>query len=381
MINRPKNDPAISLTFTRLFLADSFILHSRLAYMCMSSAAATPTMTTSLGFLCSTCSTIFSTDSARRNHMSQPWHVYNMKRRIVDMPSTTFLDFSLITAQAEETAAQKAARTLRQDAVDVDDPPGDGDDDANEDSLPDSQHCLFCPSVSSDTGENVHHMAISHSFITPGENALQTDLDTFLAYLSLVVHNFHSCLYCGVEKSTAEGVQAHMIAKGHCMLDLRKSSDFREFFVEQALKSISLSEAQHRSDTDLLLPSGSLISSRHSTGLNPRASRIRAQKSDTGALVLVARTEEDELTPSEIQAHTTRSNKNTALTLSRRDQMGLIGLSTTQHRALAAVQKKLVAHEQRSKNQAQWTLEKGANKVKQHHFKVTRHGLEIVQDG
>ena len=119
---------------------------------------------------------------------------------------------------------------------------GDEDDD-EEILLPPPEQCLFCPSTFIAVDENLDHMKSSHGFQIPDSETLQTDLETFIAYLALVIHRYTSCLYCSHAKGSAEAVQAHMLAKGHCMLDLSPGSEFLEFW--DASQEDGLDEAGH----------------------------------------------------------------------------------------------------------------------------------------
>lgn len=340
-------------------------------------------MTTTQTFLCSTCSVYFSSDNERREHMRGAWHVYNMQRRIVELPPIPRHVYDSMVSDRPDASNSGSF----QGTLELENTPKDarmsGNDDSNSVSrekdaglLSPAEQCLFCSSIFENVDKTLKHMATSHGFSIPRIDALQTDLETFLAYIGLVISRFHCCLYCGHEKTCTEAVKAHMLAKGHCMLDLSEGSEFLEFWNaeddERLDDSDSVLRGQPLSANDMRLPSGSIVSSRRDSRLSTRPSKTQIPGRDEDALALLPQRHLATSTPTtdlmQSQPHAT------ALTLSRRDQMGLIGLSDTQRRALASVQKRMIACDQRSRNEMRWALEKGANKVKQKHFKVSPGG-------
>src|ERR1700742_94787 len=88
--------------------------------------------------------------------------------------------------------------------------------------------CLFCNQVSgSGVAGNMQHMYTEHGLFIPEPQNL-ADMITFILYLGKVVGQFRECLYCGLVRNTVQGVQQHMIDKGHCMLNFDRESELLE---------------------------------------------------------------------------------------------------------------------------------------------------------
>jgi len=77
--------------------------------------------------------------------------------------------------------------------------------------------CLFCNVRSPSIDANVVHMQGKHGMFIP-ERAYLVDLEGLVEWLSDRVQALHECLYCGLVKHTAHGIQTHMRDKGHCMI-------------------------------------------------------------------------------------------------------------------------------------------------------------------
>ncbi|EME38056.1 hypothetical protein DOTSEDRAFT_75962 [Dothistroma septosporum NZE10] len=317
--------------------------------------------------LCSTCNAHFVDNATRRQHMSGAWHVHNMKRRIAELPSILLEQYDGLAQDdhaGRDTPNESVAwlpEAEQSDTVAFDQPESNGDDTAT------SPQCLFCLVASKSLTENLDHMATTHGFWIPHLDQLETDVETLLAYLQLVIGRFHACLYCGHEKQSAEGIRAHMLSKGHCMLDMSPESDFREFWTasKEEDASDSLSPAQRLlSNTEMRTAAGTIITSRHH-----EQSRLfeRARGGSSNEVAIMASSEQTATDDAQQPEQSTSTS--TDKSVARRDQMGIVGLSDTQRRNLAVVQKKMVAREQRSRNEARGILEKSGNKTKQKHFK------------
>ncbi|KAF2208894.1 hypothetical protein CERZMDRAFT_100878 [Cercospora zeae-maydis SCOH1-5] len=206
-------------------------------------------------------------------------------------------------------------------------------------------------------------------------------MDTFITYLALVIETYHFCLYCGHEKHSKEAVQAHMLDKGHCQLDLSHNSEFLDFWNPDSGLAVDSDSAQILPTTgdDIRLASGQIISNRHAGRGSVLNFPKRHSNPESSALAPIPAsshrqsTSYSDLTPSQASDHKRRA-------LARRDELGVVGLSDLQKRALAVTQRKAKTTEDRANNRAQWALESMGNKVKQKHFKVgsmCRSGLFI----
>lgn len=242
------------------------------------------------------------------------------------------------------------------------------------------QQCIFCLASSDDMSQNVEHMAICHGLVLPDLQNLQTDLETLLGYLGLVVGKYCECLFCGATKSSAHATRMHMLAKGHCMLNLSEGSEFLEFW-ELESRDDPATETKYRdhqllSKTEMRLASGAIATSRNEMTSGFQRRRRRPSKEDQSRSVELPTSEGSDRHISNVleslsssrQDHRQRQLPSRALSM--RDQMGLVGLSDSQRRSLAISQRKVDLSALRSRNKARWTLEKMGNKVKQKHFVV-----------
>lgn len=125
--------------------------------------------------------------------------------------------------------------------------------------------CLFCAQDSATSDDSVKHMTTAHSFNVPFQDLLAVDLETIISYLHFVIHNYRECICCGTRRGTVEGIQHHMLAKGHCRFDI--SPETEEFYQIPEVED-TLTGKQDPSDP-VKLPSGKVIS--HRKHEEPRA--------------------------------------------------------------------------------------------------------------
>nr|POF03033.1 zinc finger protein 622 [Quercus suber] len=344
-----------------------------------------PTMAMST-FICSACAVDFLTDTQRRDHMREPWHVYNLKRRIVGMSPISQDAHAMVAIELEKTKSIHEAEDspedidygIKDEQFDQTRLDDNTDDDADQSDKPKeddtavaSRQCLFCSERQLSSGDNMQHMAQAHGFRVPNQDGLQTDLETFLAYLNRVVRVFHSCLSCSTYKSSTEAVQAHMYDRGHRMLDLSPNSDFLEFWTDHAEHTdevvatpIPLSEPSMR------LSYSTLVVSRESNHrrISSAESGDRTKTDDVEVSLGDAHDEHGRLSP----ARSPQSGSDSkSVALSRRDQDGLIGLSPVQCAALYRARKKAVSRDLRKRNAARWVRERIGNKLSQERFRVS----------
>lgn len=240
--------------------------------------------------------------------------------------------------------------------------------------------CLFCLSTLDSINDNRAHMATSHSFQIPNIQDLQTDVEVLLGYLALTINRFHSCLFCDRSKSSAEAIRAHMLDKGHCMLDMSPASEYLKFWnisdeekddynhldgTKNHTHSMPKDTRVPRilSSMEMLLLSGAITSDRHHHS-RTRNSRPPAGSSNETSLVETSQ-RDTAADPRPRQRPRTQNSQE----LSLRDQAGVVGLSDFERRSLLAVQKKLRAREWRDGSARAWSSEKGGNEQK--HYKVS----------
>ncbi|KJX94693.1 C2H2 finger domain protein [Zymoseptoria brevis] len=347
-----------------------------------------------MSYLCSTCATNFESESNRREHMRARWHVYNVKRRVATLPRITLEQYDQVheTKPSKSVPRNGVASTNIAPELEAATPPEHllKDDEDDEEAVFDPSNCLFCTLSHSKVSENLAHMTAAHGFIIPNLSTIQTDLETFVSYLSLVVNKYHECLHCGHVKHSAQAVRAHMSDKAHRKLDLSENSEYLAFwdksdeedddeFEEDQMKH-NAGQTVRLSSTELRLPSGEIVTSRQ--GDQPNASRSKkARLARRQATALAASTQHnlDEI-PDASSTSAPQVSRNTTRALALRSSMGLTGLSDSQRHSLAVEQRKIDLSAFRARNKAQWILEKMGNKAKQKHFRVgsiCRSGLFI----
>lgn len=237
------------------------------------------------------------------------------------------------------------------------------------------QQCIFCLDTSDTTAQNLDHMAATHGLVIPDVQELQTDVETLVSYLHLVVADYCECLFCGATKSSAQAARAHMVAKGHCMMNLSAGSEFLEFWESESSDTEKSDRYQLLSKTEMRLASGAIATSREDTQSNTQSRPRRAPRNMEPAKGIPTPSESSEepkvdTMGGSIDHHDQPRSQRPSRTLAIRDQMGLTGLSDAQRQSLAVSQRKIDLSALRSRNKAQWTLEKMGNKVKQKHFVV-----------
>lgn len=240
--------------------------------------------------------------------------------------------------------------------------------------------CLFCTTTSPTLDANLSHMSTTHSLFIPEPDSL-IDLETFLLYLAAIVFRYHECLYCGAAKSSAAAAQTHMRDKGHCIINLASADcellDFWEFDDEDeeggeggVARSVLTAGGVNVSDTEMRLPSGAIVGSRH------HAESVHNRHGLVGARVQAAKRRKaiaDAEHEAEADGGETDQRPPQPPSMDRRvavrGEMGLVGVPEQQRRALMAVEKKMMKREAVARAAQRWATEKVANRQK--FFKVS----------
>ncbi|OAA45360.1 hypothetical protein ISF_09593 [Cordyceps fumosorosea ARSEF 2679] len=209
---------------------------------------------------CRLCDISLDSPSVWRQHAKSDSHVYKLRVKFAE-PGT------VITPPSSSPRKQGSAGSSRHAASDEE---SDGDSDS-EDLKPDSvaaarfdaRQCLFCNTESTSFHDSLQHMSKMHGFTMAHQEHLTVDAETMAAYLHLVIHGYQECIQCGCRRRTVEGIQHHMIAKGHCRFDV--SSEMEDFY--------DMPSQKYTADAELLhLPSGKVLSNAGKDG-RPLASR------------------------------------------------------------------------------------------------------------
>lgn len=229
--------------------------------------------------------------------------------------------------------------------------------------------CLFCTFDSKSLDLNISHMKKKHGlFITDQEYLV--NLETFIGYLYTIISQFHECLYCGSSKGSSQAARSHMISKGHCNLKPDPGSEYEDFYevssdIEDEDVDVGAKEGKGKSpealvpgDNELHLPSGRILGHRSQA-------RYYRQHTPVGGRSTERKAIEDRKEAGEGEEQTEGSrNRSQQLTTRARGEMGMIGVSDFQKRALMAVEKKMLKAELRAKSDYRAGLEKLGNKQK-----------------
>jgi pre-60S factor REI1 len=221
-------------------------------------------------------------------------------------------------------------------------------------------------------------MSSLHGLFIPSPNEL-SDLETFLGYLATIIFEYNECLYCGLERGTVDGVQTHMRDKGHCMINMHAGSELLDFWEisdgrheEQDEDEQCVMRARVKlSDTEMRLPSGVVINSRSDTAqfrarpglvqLRTKGEKYRTRRDEMKAITAG---EDQEVADGEQRGLSCSNEHRVAV----RGEMGLVGLSENQRRALQVTEKKMKRREAVAKAATRYAMEQEPIKTK--YYKV-----------
>jgi pre-60S factor REI1 len=357
-------------------------------------------------------------------HDTHNLSVYNLKRRIANLPSLSLKIFqeqvqplqSRAAAEDEDgdtfmetcTTCDKSFYSLKslenhyksrshakkiEDAIPEQEtisltkgkePEGDAEtivsDDVDEEieSAFISTECLFCNLESSTLDENVQHMHKTHGlFIPDPENLI--DMESFLSYLYIIINSFQECIYCGSQKANSEAVRSHMRDKGHCVLSFEGDAGL-ELFWEQDEDDVSGVENQFEKltmkgdENEMRLPSGKTLGhrsqARTTRQIRPARSTCPVQE---GELTSGSR-RAGAITDGSTSVGTTADPRTGRQVVTRaHGGFGLIGVSQLQRRALMATEKVALKAERRARNRYEGLVEKQSNRTYQVTYKVCLH--------
>ncbi|KAH7131250.1 C2H2 type zinc-finger-domain-containing protein [Dactylonectria macrodidyma] len=201
-----------------------------------------------------------------RAHLKSDAHVYKLRLKIAEPGSTTSPP-PTPPLDPNQTKSAAPSSTRKRDEPDVEAENQDQNVDSDTEDEPAAPefapgNCLFCPqeSASATLDDNMTHMAAAHGFTVPFQDCLAVDLETVVAYLHFVISGYRECICCGTRRSTVEGVQQHMVAKGHCRFDVTPETE--EFYEMPQSENVVVEQANRDSSLPVRLPSGKLVSHR-----------------------------------------------------------------------------------------------------------------------
>ncbi|KAH7002621.1 C2H2 type zinc-finger-domain-containing protein [Ilyonectria destructans] len=198
-----------------------------------------------------------------RAHVKSDGHVYKLQLKVAEPGSVPSPPPPPPSTDAEQAKSATPSRARKSEPDVGSDQDQNGDSDQEDEPLaPDfvPGKCVFCPQESGTLDDSMTHMAAVHGFSVPFQDCLAVDLETVVWYLHFVIYGYQECICCGARRSTVEGVQQHMVAKGHCRFDI--SPDTEEFYELPQSENVVIEQAQRDGSMPARLPSGKLISNR-----------------------------------------------------------------------------------------------------------------------
>ncbi|KAH7123356.1 C2H2 type zinc-finger-domain-containing protein [Dactylonectria estremocensis] len=211
--------------------------------------------------LCRLCDMELTGLQTWRAHVKSGAHVYKLRLKIAEPGSVTSPPPTPPSTDVDQT---KSAAPRQRDVPDVEaDQDQNVDNDTNDEpSAPEfvPGNCLFCAQDSGVLDDSMTHMATTHGFTVPFQDFLAVDLETVVAYLHFVISGYRECICCGTRRGTVEGVQQHMVAKGHCRFDV--TPDTEEFYEMPQSENLVVEQANRDTGLPVRLPSGKLVAHR-----------------------------------------------------------------------------------------------------------------------
>jgi C2H2 type zinc-finger (2 copies) len=233
--------------------------------------------------------------------------------------------------------------------------------------------CLFCLHRSSGLDENLIHMQTAHGLSIPDQGRLYS-LESFIHYLFTIIFEFNECLYCGVIKGSAKGVQQHMLTKGHCKTSTpQKESDIRHLYdfsdsEEEGEDDLGTFDTKaDNTDRENLANSNEAfvrISSGKTLGhrLTARGSRQPSHQAGSAKSSRCEAPGNNEVTTVlNTGGSGTRLRARGQLTTRTNDERALVGVPEWQRRAIRAGEKKILKVEIRARNRYEAAVQRAAD--------------------
>ncbi|GAM91356.1 hypothetical protein ANO11243_094050 [Dothideomycetidae sp. 11243] len=323
---------------------------------------------TSTNFRCNSCHVTFSDGQRQRKHMKEPWHLYNMQRRMRSLPSVNLAQFQALSeekAPARDVPGEIPRVSLLRHEFYTDERDNDYDIeiDDHQESWP--FRCLFCNHSFQDDdiglSQNLQHMHTVHDLFIPDQDMV-TDMRTLVGYLATEVRVWHECLYCGATKHSTSAIQSHMRDKRHCALNFDREPELMEFWecppgdekYDYEGKAVPTRLATSLK-TEICLDSGKMLVSRRASPVLKRPPKSRTPEPPSTSLVPSLSTIPQQ--PMDDAAPLPSPSRQ----LVRREDMSLAGISQQQRQALILAEKKAQRSEAVARRAREWVYAKGAN--------------------
>ena len=228
--------------------------------------------------------------------------------------------------------------------------------------------CLFCSQSFSESDEgfttNLEHMRTTHDIFIP-DPEMVTDMQSLVGYLATEIRTWHECLYCGATKSSIRSIQSHMRDKGHCLLNLDREPELRDFWESTQWSDGDRVEDEPEqesptklSTTEIRFASGKVISSRDTPPATRRVHRRQSLRAST-TRALPTSSEDGSSSSVAVKPQLASSRQ-----MARREEMSILGLSTQQRQGLVLAEKKAQRSEAVARRAREWAYAKGANSQK-----------------
>jgi pre-60S factor REI1 len=220
------------------------------------------------------------------------------------------------------------------------------------------RQCLFCSQKFEDDAEDwdniLEHMSNDHGLFIP-DQAMLSDLECFMGYLTTVVRVWHECLFCGTTRSSTLAIQSHMRDSSHCMLNLEREPELLEFWdsksdeEENALDDVARASTEPGKELQLL--SGKVVGSRRALQRKTKVARAKEVHSMSAADL------ESPSLPGSSKDQNYRQ-------IARSDEMGIQNISPQQRHALVLAEKRSQKDEAAANRARDWIRARKANAQK-----------------
>ncbi|KAF4947364.1 hypothetical protein FSARC_13985 [Fusarium sarcochroum] len=307
---------------------------------------------------CSICDVAFDNSQEHRVHAKSESHVQALRSRAVAsglIDQSAYNNYTVLNPSRDPTDSEDEVSQSDTDA----------ENEVTDDAVPefDSKKCIICPHNAQSFDESLNHMETTHSLKIPYQTHLTVDLETLIWYLHFIIFTYHECIACGTRRRTVEGLQQHMVDKGHCRVDL--SDEMLEFYHLEGLKGYGTDTAVSVDDDSLRLASGKILSHRTAPSNKPHHQTSSPEEKHSHKHSLLSRTPSDALT--------TRDRKDAALAsqlarLSVRDQQSLVHLPSSEQRSFLLQRKKEMNAVQRTERKMRLKTERLSNKTMMKNF-------------
>ncbi|KAF5002756.1 hypothetical protein FGRMN_154 [Fusarium graminum] len=307
---------------------------------------------------CSLCDISFNDSQEQRKHAKSESHVQALRKR------ATAAGLIEQSPHDNDAFSQQSRHTVCSSSE------SEAEDDAQLEVVPefDPNKCIICAHSDESFDENLQHMEAAHCLRIPYKEYLVTDMETLIWYLYFIISTYHECIYCGTRSRTMEGIQQHMVDKGHCRVEL--GEEMLEFYDLEGRGHYGTNTAVAVDSESLRLSSGKILSNRTASSTKPRQRRtspedqsLQASIESSGAADTLA----------------TRDRKNVALAsllarLSVKDKQSLIHLPSSEQRSFLLQRKKELETVQRKERKMRLKTERRNNKTMMKHFKYDGPG-------